>query len=74
MQGLINPLSGCTGQVEIFAGQVKIFLTCPEKCINYIGKTNEFQGFLTEALCLTSRSDFDLSTPGCVIIIICMPE
>ena len=62
-QGLTNPLSGCPGQVKIFAGQVKQFLTCPEKCINYIGKTNEFQGFLAEAICRTSRSDFDLSSP-----------
>ena len=63
LQGLTNPLSGCPGQVKIFAGQVKQFLTCPEKCINYIGKTNEFQGFLAEAICRTSRSDFDLSSP-----------
>ena len=62
-QGLTNPLSHCPGQVKIFARQVKIFLTCPEKCINYIGKTNEFQSFLTEAICLTSKSDFDLSNP-----------
>ena len=63
-QGLTNPLSGCPGQVKIFAGQVKIFLTCPEKCINYIGKTNKFQGFQAEAICRTSRSDFNLSSPA----------
>ena len=40
-QGLTNPLSGCPGQVKMFAGQVKYFLTCPEKCIRYIGKTEE---------------------------------
>ena len=58
MQGLTNPLSGCPGQVKIFAGQVKKFLTCPEKCMNYIGKSTEFQGFLAEAICWTSRSAY----------------
>ena len=41
-QGLTNPLSGCPGQVKIVAGQVKFFLTCPEKCISSIGKSNIF--------------------------------
>ena len=63
-QGLTNPLSGCPGQVKIFAGQVKKFFTCPEKCLNYIGKFKEFQGVLAEAIRRTSRSDFDLSSPG----------
>ena len=63
-QGLTNPVSGCSGQVKIFAGQVKKFLTCPEKCINYIGKTKEFQGFLAEAIRRTSGSGIDLSSPA----------
>ena len=62
-QGLTNPLHGCPGQVKIFARQVKKFLTCPEKCLNYIGKTKEFQDVLAEAVCRTRRSDFDLSSP-----------
>ena len=67
VQGLTNLLSGCPGQVKIFAGQVKKLLTCPEKCINYTGNTNDFQGFLAEAICQTSRSDFDLLGPVSVI-------
>ena len=63
-QGLTNPLSGCPGQVKKFAGQVKYFLTCPEKCIRYIGKTKETQYFVAEVLYQTSRSNFDLSSPG----------
>ena len=62
-QGLTNPLSGCPGQVKIFAGQVKYFLTCPEKCIRYIGKPKEIQYFVAEVLHRTSRSNFDLSSP-----------
>ena len=62
-QGLTNPLSGCPGQVKIFAGQVKYFLTCPEKCIRYIGKTKEIQYFVAEVLYRTSRSNFDLLNP-----------
>ena len=53
MQGLTNPLSGCPGQVKVFAGQEKYFLTCPEKCIRYIGKTKEIQYFVAEVLYLT---------------------
>ena len=56
IQGLTNPLSSCPGQVKIFAGQVKYFLTCPEKCIRYIGKPKEMHR--------TSRSNFDLSSPA----------
>ena len=61
-QGLTNPLSGCPGQVKIFAGQVKYFLTCSEKCMRYIGKTKEIQYFVAEVLYRTSRSNFDLSS------------
>ena len=64
VQGLKNPLSGCPGQVKIFAGQVKYFLTCPEKCIRYIGKPKEIQYFVAEVLHRTSRSNFDLSRPA----------
>ena len=64
LQGLTNPLSSCPGQVKFFAGQVKNFLTCTEKCMNYTGKTNEFQRIIAEAICWTSRSNFDLSSPG----------
>ena len=60
---LTNPLSGCQGQVKNFAGQVKYFLTCPEKCMRYIGKTKEIQYFVAEVLYWTSRSNFDLSSP-----------
>ena len=62
-QGLTNPLSGCPRQVNIFVGQVKYFLTCPEKCIRYIGKPKEIQYFAAEELHRTSRSNFDLSSP-----------
>ena len=41
-----------------------MFFTCPEKCISYIEKTQELQRFVAEALYQTSRSNFDLSTPG----------
>ena len=44
----------CPGQVKIFAGQVKYFLTCPEKCIRYIGKPKEIQYFVAEVLHRTS--------------------
>ena len=70
-QGLTNPLSGCPGQVKNFTGQVKKFHTCPEKCINYIGRTTEFQGFLAEAICRTSRSDLDLSSSAYLVICLC---
>ena len=66
LQGLTNPLSGCPGQVKKFAGQVKYFLTCPEKCIRYIGKTKETQFFVAEVLYRTSRSNFDLSSPDLI--------
>ena len=33
-QGMKNPLSGCPGQIKIFAGQVNCFLACPVKCIS----------------------------------------
>ena len=36
-QGLTNPLPSCLGQVQILAGQVIFYFTCPEKCIEYIG-------------------------------------
>ena len=64
LQGLTNPSSGCPGQVKIFAGQVKYFLTCPEKCIRYIGKPKVIQYFVAEVLHRTSRSNFDLSSPA----------
>ena len=67
-QGLTNPLSGCLGQVKIFAGQVKYFLTCPEKCIRYTGKPKEIQYFVAEVLHRTSRSNFYLSSPGPEVI------
>ena len=35
-QGLTNPLPSCPGQVQILAGQVIFYFTCPEKCIEYI--------------------------------------
>ena len=44
----------------MFAGQVKKFLLAQKRCVDYIGKTNEFQGFIAEAIRRTSRSDFDL--------------
>ena len=51
------------GTSKNFAGQVKYFLTCPEKCIRYIGKPKEIQYFVAEVLHWTSRSNFDLSSP-----------
>ena len=36
-QGLTNPLSSCPGQVQIWLGKWFFYLTCPEKCIEYIG-------------------------------------
>ena len=36
MQGLTNPLPSCPGQVQILAGQVIFYFTCPEKCIEDI--------------------------------------
>ena len=66
LQGLTNPLSGCPRQVKNFAGQVKCFHTCPEKCMRYIGKTTEIQYFVAEVLYPTSRSNFDLSSPDVV--------
>ena len=36
LQGLTNPLPSCPGQVQILAGQVIFYFTCPEKCIEYI--------------------------------------
>ena len=36
-QGLTNPLPSCPGQVQILAGQVTFYFTCPEKCIECIG-------------------------------------
>ena len=48
------------GASKIFAGQVKHFLTFPEKCIRYIGKTKEIQYcVVAEVLYRTSRSNFD---------------
>ena len=35
-QGVTNPLPSCLGQVQILAGQVIFYFTCPEKCIEYI--------------------------------------
>ena len=51
------------GQVKIFTGQVKYFLTCPEKCISYIELIKELQ-HLVAVPYQTSRSNFDLSVPG----------
>ena len=64
VQGLTNPLSGCPGQVKNL--RVKYFLTCPEKCIRYIGKPKEIQYFVAEVLHQTSRLNFDLSSPESV--------
>lgn len=69
MQGLTNPLSGSPGQVKIYAGQAKSFLTCPENCISHIGKTDVFLHFLIESIHRTSGSDFDLSGPEYVHIL-----
>ena len=62
-RSLTNPLSGCPGQVKIFTGQVKYFLTCPEKCISYIKLIKELQHLVVEVLYRTSRSNSDLSVP-----------
>ena len=51
------------GTSKKVSGQVKYFLTCPEKCIRYIGKPKEIQYFVAEVPHRTSRSNFDLSSP-----------
>ena len=50
------------GKLKIFTGQVKYFLTCPEKCISYIELIKELQ-HLVAVLYRTSRSNSDLSVP-----------
>ena len=54
-QGLTNPLSGCPGQVKMFAEQVKFFRICPEKCISYIEKVTHFTFFQADLFYRTSR-------------------
>ena len=59
----------CPGQDKIFTGQVKYFLTCPEKCISYIELIKELQ-HLVAVLYRTSRSNSDLSVPDVFLFVI----
>ena len=59
----------CQGQVSIFTGQVKYFLTCPEKCISYIELIKELQ-HLVAVLYRTSRSNSDLPVPDVFLFVI----
>ena len=59
----------CPGQVKIFTGQVKYFLTCPEKCISYIELIKELQ-HLVAVLYRTSRSNSDLPVPDVFLFVI----
>lgn len=61
-QSLTNPLSNCPGQVKMFTGKVKCFLSCLEKCISYNTENSRSQHFVAEALNQTSRSNFDLAS------------
>ena len=61
----------CPGQVKIFTGQVKYFLTCPEKCISYIELIKELQHLVAVLYRTTSsRSNSDLSVPGVFLFVI----
>ena len=71
VQGLTNPLSDCPGQAKIFAGQIKYFVTCPEKYICYMKKTQEFQHFVAEAPHGASTSNVVLSSPDVSAVLYC---
>ena len=62
-QGLTNPLPSCPGQVQILAGQVIFYFTCPEKCIEYIGNIVIPSHFQDAVECRASGWNLDLSGP-----------
>ena len=64
MQGLTNPLPSCPGQVQILAGQVIFYFTCPENCIEYIRNTVISSYFQDTVDYRASGRNLNLSGPG----------
>ena len=62
-RGLTNPLPSCPGQVQILAGQVIFYFTCPEKCTEYIGNIVIPSHFQDAVECRASSWNLDLSGP-----------
>ena len=60
---LTNPLPSCPGQVQILAGQVIFYFTCPEKCIEYLGNTVILSHFQDDVECRAIGWNLDLSGP-----------
>ena len=60
----------CPGQVKIFTGEVKYFLTCPEKCISYIELIKELQHLVAVLNRTLSRSNSDLPIPDVFLFVI----